>query len=111
MEEALQLWDDLINYKAFKTTSIILFLTKRDEFAMKIKKVPLTICFPEYKGDNSYNDASGYIRTQFEARNRQSTKQIFTRITSVDDTDNAGHIKRSLFAIFFQSLKEQNLLV
>lgn len=50
MHESLMLFDSICNNKFFIDTSIILFLNKKDLFAEKIKKSPLTICFPEYAG-------------------------------------------------------------
>lgn len=44
------LFDSICNNKFFIDTSIILFLNKKDLFGEKIKKSPLTICFPEYTG-------------------------------------------------------------
>lgn len=44
------LFDSICNNKFFIDTSIILFLNKKDLFGEKIKKSPLTICFPEYAG-------------------------------------------------------------
>lgn len=44
------LFDSICNNKFFIDTSIILFLNKKDLFGEKIKKSPLTICFPEYGG-------------------------------------------------------------
>ncbi|XP_069757288.1 guanine nucleotide binding protein (G protein), alpha activating activity polypeptide O, a isoform X4 [Narcine bancroftii] len=48
MHESLKLFDSICNNKWFTDTSIILFLNKKDIFEAKIKKSPLTICFPEY---------------------------------------------------------------
>ena len=48
MEEALQLFDQIINSKWFKTTSMILILNKKDLFEMKLAKKPLSKYFPEY---------------------------------------------------------------
>ncbi|RWS27524.1 Csa-Go2-like protein, partial [Leptotrombidium deliense] len=48
MQESLKLFDSICNNKWFTDTSIILFLNKKDLFEEKIKKSPLTICFPEY---------------------------------------------------------------
>uniref|UniRef100_A0A8C5KXW7 G protein alpha subunit n=1 Tax=Jaculus jaculus TaxID=51337 RepID=A0A8C5KXW7_JACJA len=48
MHESLMLFDSICNNKFFIDTSIILFLNKKDLFGEKIKKSPLTICFPEY---------------------------------------------------------------
>lgn len=53
MQESLKLFDSICNNKWFTDTSIILFLNKKDLFEEKIKKSPLTICFPEYTGNVS----------------------------------------------------------
>lgn len=50
MIESLKLFDSICNSKWFMDTSIILFLNKKDLFEEKIKRSPLTICFPEYSG-------------------------------------------------------------
>jgi len=50
MQESLKLFDSICNNKWFTDTSIILFLNKKDLFEEKIKKSPLTVCFPEYSG-------------------------------------------------------------
>lgn len=50
MHESLMLFDSICNNKFFVDTSIILFLNKKDLFAIKIVKSPLNICFPEYTG-------------------------------------------------------------
>lgn len=51
MMESMKLFDSICNNKWFTDTSIILFLNKKDLFEEKIKKSPLTICFPEYTGN------------------------------------------------------------
>lgn len=48
MDEALNLFDEIANSRWFKKTSMILMLNKRDLFAEKILKVPLTVWDPEY---------------------------------------------------------------
>lgn len=48
--ESMKLFDSICNNKWFTDTSIILFLNKKDLFEEKIKKSPLTICFPEFTG-------------------------------------------------------------
>lgn len=52
MQESLKLFDSICNNKWFTDTSIILFLNKKDLFEEKIRKSPLTICFPEYNGES-----------------------------------------------------------
>ena len=52
MMESMKLFDSICNNKWFVDTSIILFLNKKDLFEEKIRKSPLTICFPEYSGKN-----------------------------------------------------------
>lgn len=59
MHESLKLFDSICNNKWFTDTSIILFLNKKDIFEEKIRKSPLTICFPEYTGEDPPQDSRG----------------------------------------------------
>ncbi|ODM92160.1 Guanine nucleotide-binding protein G(i) subunit alpha [Orchesella cincta] len=89
MKESMKLFDSICNSKWFMDTSIILFLNKKDLFEEKIKRSPLTICFPEYRGSNSYEEAASFIRNQFESLNkRRDQKQIYTHFTCATDTSN-----------------------
>ncbi len=51
MHESLHLFNSICNHRFFATTSIVLFLNKKDLFEEKIKKVHLNICFPDYDGE------------------------------------------------------------
>ncbi|KFP87544.1 Guanine nucleotide-binding protein G(t) subunit alpha-1, partial [Acanthisitta chloris] len=63
----------------FATTSIVLFLNKKDVFLEKIKKAHLSICFPDYDGPNTYDDAGNYIKLQFlELNMRRDVKEIYS---------------------------------
>lgn len=89
MHESMRLFDSICNNKWFTNTSIILFLNKKDLFAEKIRASPLTVCFPEYLGPNTYDDASEHIRLKFEDLNRRKdTKEIYTHFTCATDTSN-----------------------
>jgi len=99
MIEALNLFDEICNYKLFKKTSMILFLNKCDLFAEKIQKVSLTKgCFPDYSLPNTYEAASQFILEQFESRNRDSEKRIYPHLTCATDKD---HIK-----VVFNAVKD-----
>ncbi|KAK3894606.1 hypothetical protein Pcinc_001654 [Petrolisthes cinctipes] len=89
MIESMKLFDSICNNKWFVETSIILFLNKKDLFEEKISKSPLTICFPEYQGNNTYEDSANYIRMKFENLNkRKDQKEIYTHFTCATDTNN-----------------------
>jgi len=111
MDEALNLFDEICNSRWFKKTSMILMLNKRDLFAEKIKKKPLTICFKDYKGLNTFEAASTYIQRQFEGRNKSPTKQVYTHITCATDTDNMRHVINAVKDILIRkNLQEGGLL-
>lgn len=54
MHESLHLFNSICNHRYFATTSIVLFLNKKDVFLEKIKKAHLSICFPDYDGEGSH---------------------------------------------------------
>eukprot|EP00088_Acartia_fossae_P013483 TRINITY_DN17086_c0_g2_i1.p1 TRINITY_DN17086_c0_g2~~TRINITY_DN17086_c0_g2_i1.p1 ORF type:complete len:378 (+),score=91.60 TRINITY_DN17086_c0_g2_i1:56-1135(+) len=93
MMESMKLFDSICNNKWFVETSIILFLNKKDLFEEKIRHSPLSICFPEYNGPNTYEDAAAYIQLKFESLNRCRDqkgilKEIYTHFTCATDTTN-----------------------
>lgn len=89
MTESMKLFDSICNNKWFVETSIILFLNKKDLFEEKITRSPLTICFPEYTGNNTFEEAAAYIKKKFEDQNkRKTTKEIYTHFTCATDTTN-----------------------
>jgi len=76
MMESMKLFDSICNNKWFTDTSIILFLNKKDLFEEKIKKSPLTVCFPEYTGMQAIQAISLYC-SMFNSNNNN------TRLTAL----------------------------
>jgi len=111
MVEALNLFEEICNSRWFQETSMILFLNKRDLFADKILKVPLTVCFPDYDGDNTYEAGSEFLKEQFESKNHNDDKVVYTHITCATDTDNIQAVFNAVKDIIIrQSLNEAGLV-
>ncbi|EFX74455.1 guanine nucleotide binding protein, alpha activating activity polypeptide O [Daphnia pulex] len=88
MHENLESFDTYCNASNFfsNISSIVLLFNKKDIFKEKIKKSPLTICFPEYTGAQEYEEAAAYIQAQFEAKNKSTNKKIYCFKTCGMDT-------------------------
>jgi GTPase SAR1 family protein len=111
MVEALNLFEEICNSRWFRETSMILFLNKRDLFAEKIKKVPLSKYFPDYTGDNSFEAAAEFLQEQFESKNRNPDKQVYTHITCATDTGNIAAVFNAVKDIIIRkSLNEAGLV-
>jgi hypothetical protein len=50
LEESLQVFEDVINNNFFKNSTIVLLLNKFDVFSDKMKTVPVSEYFPDFKG-------------------------------------------------------------
>uniref|UniRef100_A0A3Q3XBW4 Uncharacterized protein n=1 Tax=Mola mola TaxID=94237 RepID=A0A3Q3XBW4_MOLML len=93
MHESLHLFNSICNHRYFAATSIVLFLNKKDVFVEKIKKAHLSMCFPEYDGPNTYEDAGNYIKVQFLDLNmRRDIKEIYSHMTCATDTENVKFV-------------------
>nr|QKY89044.1 Gi alpha [Acanthopleura granulata] len=111
MMESMKLFDSICNNKWFTDTSIILFLNKKDLFEDKIKKSPLTICFPEFTGANTFEEAAAYIQVQFENLNKKKdTKEIYTHFTCATDTNNVQFVFDAVTDVIIKNnLKDSGL--
>jgi len=88
MLEALDLFAETANNKAFKESAIVLFLNKSDLFRDKIKKVDLATCFPDYTGGADFDKAGKFITQKFIAKSQNSEKMIYPHVTCATDTEN-----------------------
>ncbi|XP_017779715.1 PREDICTED: guanine nucleotide-binding protein G(i) subunit alpha [Nicrophorus vespilloides] len=113
MVESMKLFDSICNSKWFVSTSIILFLNKMDLFEEKITRSPLTICFPEYTGANTFPEASNYIKAKFENLNkRKDQKEIYTHFTCATDTSNIQFVFDAVTDVIIKNnLKDCGLLM
>lgn len=68
MKESLALFDGVVNSRWFFSTSIILFLNKKDVFQEKLPRVPLMKYFPEYAGGADVSTPSGRASFRFVPR-------------------------------------------
>ncbi|CAJ0937425.1 unnamed protein product, partial [Mesorhabditis belari] len=92
MQESLKLFDSICNSPWFADIHFILFLNKKDLFAEKIQRSPLTICFPEYKGQQNQTECINYIQWKFEQLNRSSQREIYCHHTCATDTNNVQFV-------------------
>jgi len=95
LQEAFNLFEDIINSAWFEHTSVILFLNKFDLFEKKVLVSNLVDHFPEYDGDNSCDDAAEWIREGFLELN-ETTKIVYHHFTCGTDTNNMNIIFNSV---------------
>lgn len=106
MHESLKLFNDVVNNRWFEKTNVILFMNKRDLFEKKIKKVPLTVCFPEFEGPaEDYDAGVAYILEKFTTTNKSDPKMraIYSHQTCATDTNNIKVVFDAVSDIFLSS--------
>jgi len=116
MDEALTLFDQIVNSKWFKQTAMILFLNKRDLFEMKLEKKPLKQYYAPAKADDSLSNdqdpkACGeFFKREFIKKNKNADKTIFTHATCATDTGNVRFVFNAVVAIILEeNLKASGL--
>ncbi|RWS31687.1 guanine nucleotide-binding protein G(i) subunit alpha-like isoform X1 [Leptotrombidium deliense] len=84
----------------------------KDLFEEKIKRSPLNICFAEYRGSNTYEEAAAYIQVKFQNLNkRKNTKEIYTHFTCATDTNNIQFVFDAVTDVIIKhNLKDCGLL-
>ncbi|OQV12780.1 Guanine nucleotide-binding protein G(i) subunit alpha [Hypsibius exemplaris] len=92
MAESMKLFSSICNNQWFTDTSIILFLNKKDLFEEKIRRTPLTVCFHDYPGGSTYEEASAYLQMRFEELNQNPQKEIYSHFTTATDTSNVQFV-------------------
>jgi len=105
MHETLELFEEICNSRWFLNTSFILFLNKKDLFEAKLKEGKgIGGCFGEYRGGNGFEECYGFIKKQFEAKNKNAKeKHIYTHCTCATDKDNVERVFNDVQHIVIQN--------
>ena len=78
-------------------------LNNKPSITPQIKRVPLTVCFPYYVGNNDYRSGLKFVKEEFKARNRHKEKTIFTHFTTATDTSNIRRVFQYVKSIILRA--------
>eukprot|EP01132_Coremiostelium_polycephalum_P005301 gene5301-6601_t len=110
LHESLNLFDQICNDPVFPRASIILFLNKIDLFREKLKRTSITVCFPDYRDDQSYDKSSNYIKNSFLSKkrggNNDPSKHIYFHFTCATDTKSFETVFNSVQDIIISKTLE-----
>ena len=116
LDEALDLFAQIVNSKWFKESSMILFLNKKDLFEKKL----LEKNFAEYvnkndkrepyTGPNEMKPAADYQKKLFMERRKDAEKTVYSHITTAIDTSNVKFVFNAVVAMILEAnLKSSGL--
>eukprot|EP00118_Oscarella_pearsei_P002866 m.11979 g.11979 ORF g.11979 m.11979 type:complete len:356 (+) comp23732_c0_seq1:108-1175(+) len=106
MEESRALFKTIINYPWFSTSSIILFLNKKDLLEEKIAYSHLQDYFPSFSGPKGdAGEARKFILQMFVDVSNDVNKVIYPHFTCATDTENI----RFVFAAVRDTILQHNL--
>jgi len=92
MLESTKVFQETLDQSCFEKTGFILFFNKADLMQERIKRVPITIAFPDYKGPQEFKPSVQYIQNYFLALNTVQERETFSHITTATDTKNVERV-------------------
>jgi len=95
LDESLILFDKVVNSRWFLQTSVVLLLTERDVFKIKLLEVPLNQYFPDYTGGTDCDKGTKYILSRFSQLN-PARLTLYAHITEVSDIYNVQFVLSAL---------------
>ncbi|XP_007903114.1 guanine nucleotide-binding protein subunit alpha-14 [Callorhinchus milii] len=112
MEESKALFKTIITYPWFHSSSVILFLNKKDLLEEKIMYSHLVDYFPEYEGPKQDAKAArDFILKTYQDQNPDKEKVIYSHFTCATDTENIRFVFAAVKDTILQlNLKEFNLV-
>lgn len=116
MTEAVDLFGDICNNKVFQSSSMILFLNKKDLYEEKINVVhigdqPAFANFDAKLGDADYYEKGiQYFLDMFMAQNSNPERQIYNHATCATDSKNVEVVFNSCKDIIMRKVREVCLL-
>ncbi|KAF2730853.1 G-alpha-domain-containing protein [Polyplosphaeria fusca] len=85
LDEAADLFGEVLNEEAFRNVPILLVLNRVDVFRKKIAKAPLGAHMPEYTGLLDEASVLEYVLGKFVGKNRNEERQVYTHFATEND--------------------------
>ncbi|KAJ3432031.1 guanine nucleotide-binding protein g(o) subunit alpha [Anaeramoeba flamelloides] len=92
MHESLMVWESTLKNRYFKKTPIILMFNKVDLFKESLIRSNLSDCFPDFNGENNFEEASKFIKKKFIKKKYLKFRKIYHHFTCGTDTKMVGNI-------------------
>ncbi|KAJ3449773.1 guanine nucleotide-binding protein g(o) subunit alpha [Anaeramoeba flamelloides] len=102
MLESINLFKEICSSPWFDSSSMILFLNKRDVFQERIKETDLSVCFEDYNGGLNYEKAVEFLKNKFldasksEMNEEDFDRKVYQYETCAINTDNINKIFKSV---------------
>ena len=105
MKESVNLFHTVLGYQAFRNTSIVLFLNKKDLLEEKIKsgKSPVSEYFEDCPADD-YESVVEYFRNLFVAQNSNPNREVYPHVTCAVDKNNIKVVDTAVHAVIMDSI-------
>jgi len=116
LDEAFDLFAQIVNSKWFKETAVILFLNKKDLFEQKLGEKNFADYVNKnekrepYSGGNTMAECAAYTKKEFLKRNKNESKSIYNHVTTAIDTSNVKFVFNAVVGMILEeNLKSSGL--
>jgi len=76
LQESLELFGETVRSPVFQDVPVFLVFNKKDLFEGCLDQTPLSVCFPDYTGDNSTQDCISFIESKFRERLPENAPEL-----------------------------------
>ena len=105
MKESVNLFHTVLGYQAFRNTSIVLFLNKKDLLEEKINsgKSPVSDYFEDCP-ENDYANVVEYFQNLFLAQNSNPNREIYPHVTCAVDRNNIKVVDTAVHTVIMDTI-------
>jgi len=103
LNEAINVFDTIVNNRQYERISIILFLNKTDLLTEKVSYSDIRQYHPDFTGNHrSVDDVQKYILDRFDQTRRDRSRKFFYHYTTAIDTENIRRVFRDCKEIILE---------
>ncbi|MES1902542.1 MAG: hypothetical protein MHPSP_001424, partial [Paramarteilia canceri] len=96
MSDSIELFQSLLNLRYFTNSTFVLILNKKDLFAQQLQFTPFSDYFPEFYGNNNYEDASKFVLEKYLACNKDENRFIYSHFSCATETSSVDFVFKSM---------------